>query len=178
VLPSNTSGMWESAAELHAMQEVLDTSAERAGEHLRCIFDPPRHSLSAAQVATLFRGKKQIAVATVTARSEPRVAPVDALLIHGRFCFGTHVSSARVRHLRKRPAVTLTYFEQDDLAIIVHGCAQLVEHGQPGFTDLDQAFVTTYGGTLSTAEEGSVYICVDAETMFTFARHPDRFQSD
>ena len=161
--------MWESAAELRAMQDLLDRSAERAGPHLRSIFRP-EHSLSAEQLAAFFQGKRQIALATVTAHGEPRVAPVDALLIHGRFCFGTHESAMRIRHLRKRPGVSLTYFERDMLAIIVHGRAELFLFGQPNFAALDEAFVATYGGTRSTEEERSVYARVEPSTMFTFAR--------
>jgi len=156
------------------MQDLLDRSAERAGEHLRSIFRP-EHSLSAEQVTAFFRGKRQIAVATVTARGEPRVAPVDALLIHGRFCFGTHETSARVTHLRKRPGVSLTYFERDDLALIVHGRAELLVFGGPDFAALDAAFVATYGGTRSREEEGSVYARVEPSMMFTLAR--DRLAS-
>jgi Pyridoxamine 5'-phosphate oxidase len=153
------------------MQDLLDRSTARAGRHLRSIFRP-EDSLSAEEVAAFFQGKRQIAVATVTAHGQPRVAPVDALLIHGQFCFGTHETAMRVRHLRRRPDVSLTYFEGDSLAIIVHGRAELLFFGQPDFTELDEAFVASYGGTPSTREERSVYARVEPTTMFTFARRP------
>jgi hypothetical protein len=163
----------ETAAELSSMQDLLDRSAERAGRHLRSIF-APEHALSARQVAELFRGPRQIAVATTTARGEPRVAPVDGLLLHGRFCFGTHETAARIRHLRRRPAVSLAYFDRDEVAIVVHGAAALTIFGEPGFEELDAAFISVYGGTPSTAAEGSVYVRVEPELMFTFARDSAR----
>jgi Pyridoxamine 5'-phosphate oxidase len=168
--------VFETAAELSAMQNLLRRSAERAGLHLRSIFTP-EHALSASQVAELFRGRRQIAVATTTARGEPRVAPVDALLLHGRFCFGTHETALRIRHLRRRPAVSLAYIERDEVAIVVHGAAVLTHFGEPGFEELDAAFVSVYGGTPSTAAEGSVYVRVEPELMFTFVRDPARFST-
>lgn len=161
--------MRETRQTVERLQSLLDESYARAGPHLRTIFRPELR-MTAEQLVAFFTGRRQIAVATVTARGEPRVAPVDALLLDGRFHFGTHRSAARVRHLRANPAVSLTYFERDAVAVVVHGTADLVEFGDPGFGDLDEAFLRVYGGTPSTADEGSVYVRVEPATMFTYAR--------
>ena len=160
--------MYETDHELRALQDLLDETARHAGPHLRSIFTPAR-AVTATDLAARVRGRRQAAVATVTARGEPRVAPVDVLLLHGRFWFGTHASAARVRHLRARPAVSLTSFESDTFAVIAHGRATLVEFGDEQFADVDAAFVSVYGGTPSTAAERSVYVRVDATALHTLA---------
>jgi hypothetical protein len=168
----------ETEAEMRELQALLDRSAEEAGPHLRRIFRPPEHSLTAAELVRLFEGRKQIAVATVTARGEPRVSPVDALLLNGRFHFGTHATAARVRHLRARPSVALTYFERDELALVVYGTATLIEFGQRGFAEIDAAFLSVYGGTPSTADEGSVFVRVEPAAVHTFVRSTIRSGRD
>jgi hypothetical protein len=166
--------MHEAEQDIRGLQALIETSMSEAGPHLRRIFRPPQHTVSAAQVARMFRGKKQIALATVTARGEPRVAPVDAILLRAKFHFGTSERSARVRHLRARPALSLTHFEADDLAIIVHGRAALIEFADPDFRPVEDEFLAVYGGTPSTEEEGSVYVRVDPTAVYTFARDPSR----
>jgi hypothetical protein len=159
----------ETAEDVARLQALLDASHLRAGPHLKSIFQPERR-FTARELVNFFAGKRQVAVATVTAAGEPRVAPLDALLLEGRFHFGTHRTAVRVRHLRARSAVSLAYFERDELAVVVHGNAELLEFGDDGFASVDQAFVDVYGGTPSTAEEGSVYARIDAAKMFTYAR--------
>lgn len=161
--------MRETAEDIRHLQSLLDASHERAGPHLRSIFRA-EYRFTARELVAFFTGPRQIAVATVTPAGEPRVAPVDALLISGRFHFGTHATAARVRNLRVRPAVSLAYFERDVLAIVVHGSAGLLEFGQADFRSVDEAFVAVYGGTPSSEEERSVYVRVEPETIFTYAR--------
>ena len=160
--------MYESADELNDLQRLLDESAARAGPHLRSIFTPAR-ALTAPQLVERFQGRRQAAVATVTAGGEPRVAPVDVLLLRGRFFFGTSIRAARIRHLRARPALSLTSFDGDTFAVITHGRGALIEFGDDEFTWVDSEFVRVYGGTPSTAEEGSVYVRVEATALYTLA---------
>jgi hypothetical protein len=160
----------ETAEDIRELQALLDRSRERAGPHLRSIYRA-ENAIPASELVRFFRGKRQVAVATVTAAEEPRVAPVDALLLRGKFHFGTHVSAARIRHLRRRPAISLTYFEGDELAVVVHGTALLIEWGDPEFAAVDDDFRAVYGGTPSTEEEGSIFVRVEPELMFTFARN-------
>lgn len=162
--------MGETPEHIRELQGLLDRSRERAGPHLRSIYRA-ENAIPASQLVSFFHGKRQVAVATVTARGEPRVAPVDALLLRGRFHFGTHVSAARIRHLRRCPVVSLAYFEGDELAVVVHGSAVLIEWGDPEFAVVDAEFRAVYGGTPSTEEEGSVFVRVEPRLMFTFARN-------
>ncbi|HEX5939349.1 MAG TPA: pyridoxamine 5'-phosphate oxidase family protein, partial [Dehalococcoidia bacterium] len=75
--------MYETEAELEALQALIDSSYERAGAHAKSIITPER-MLSARQVARL-AGDKQVhlAMATVSSKGEPRVSPIDGLLLHG-----------------------------------------------------------------------------------------------
>ena len=161
--------MNETEDEIRELQDLLDHSRERAGPHLLKIFTAER-ALSAAEIVRLLDGTRQVAVATVTAGGSPRVAPVDALFLSGRFHFGTHVSANRIRHLRERPGISLTYFQGDEVAVIVHGKAVLIDFGDPDFEALDSEFVGAYGGTPSSKEEGSVYVRVEPDLMFTCSR--------
>ena len=162
--------MRETAGEIEKLQALIEDSLARAGPHLRRTFRPPDCTLSAERLIARFTGRRQVAVATVTGRGEPRVAPVDAILLHARFHFGTHATAARIRHLRRRPAVSLTYFEGDELAVVAHGTAELIEFGHPDFRDVDSEFLAVYGGTPSTAEEHVVFVRLEPTALYTFAR--------
>ena len=103
------------------------------------------------------------------------MAPLDAWFLHGCFHVGTDGSSARIGHLRERPAVSLTHFDRDELAIIVHGQAIVMGRGHPDVDEI-QAFVAEhYGSDPFTWGEETFFVRVEAETMYTFARYPDRF---
>ena len=114
--------MHETDDDLRALQELLDRSHAGAGEHLRAIFDDERR-IPAAELPALLPGVQVLALATVTARGEPRVAPVDGLFFRGRWHFGSSERSARFRHIRTRPAVSAAHIRGEELAVIVHGRA-------------------------------------------------------
>jgi hypothetical protein len=159
----------ETDEDLRWLQELIDRSFEGAGAHLRSIFRPERR-LTASGLVSALSGPRQAAVATVSARGEPRVAPVDVVVLRGRFHFGTSAAAARIRHLRARPAVSLTYFERDELAVLVHGKAVLVEPSSPGFRDVESAFLTTYGGEPAAEADGVVYVRIEPRAVLTFDR--------
>jgi hypothetical protein len=116
--------VWETAEDLARLQEVLDRSIAAArSPQLHHIFRPDR-ALRAEQIAALFPDRRVGVLGTVNASGEPRVAPVDALLVRGRFHASSTESSGRVQHLRRSPGASLTYFEGDDLAVIAHGDAE------------------------------------------------------
>ena len=71
--------MRETAEDLQRLQTLLDDSIDRAGPFPRRSFEMPEHSLSAGQLAGHLQGSFTLALATVTARGEPRVAPIGAL---------------------------------------------------------------------------------------------------
>ena len=66
------------------LQALLDHSITQASPFLRASFEMPEHSLSAAQVIAHLQGSLTVALATSTARAEPRVAPIGALYTYAR----------------------------------------------------------------------------------------------
>jgi hypothetical protein len=120
----------ETADDIAWLQELLDRSHAGAGEHLRAIFDDERR-IPAAELPALLPGVQVLALATVTARGEPRVAPVDGLFFRGRWHFGSSERSARFRHIRARPAVSATHLRGEELAVVVHGRAVEIDPRAP-----------------------------------------------
>lgn len=168
--------MYESAEELVQLQQLLDRSASTAGEQMRSIFKP-EHRLSARQVSSYFQGVKQVAAATVNSRGEPSVAPIDAVLYHGRFYLSTDgKKSLRARHLLKNPALGLTYFEGADPVIIARGRAELIGLDQPEFTPLDREWVRAYGKSILELSDSVVFIRLQSTSLFAFSFHPERFK--
>jgi hypothetical protein len=167
--------MRESAADLERLQALIDQSIERASPFLRSSFEMPEHSLSAAQLAAHLRGSLTVALGTVTARGEPRVAPVGAFFLRGSFYVPTVAEAARARHLARRPGVSLSYYEGIDVAIIAHGTATIVDVDAPEFGELDATQVECGGESVLDWSGHGVYIHVQPASVFTFARWPARF---
>ena len=95
-----------------------------AGEHLRGIITGERR-LPAAQLAGRLQGMRLLAVATVTADGRPLAGPVDGYFLHGTFWFSSARNSVRMRHLAARPAVSAIHLPGEELAVTVHGRAEL-----------------------------------------------------
>src|SRR6202048_4733810 len=83
-----------------------------------------RHSWIAACRA---RGGTLSAAPTVTADGRPLAGPVDGYFLHGTFWFSSGRNSVRMRHLAARPAVSATHLPGEELAVTVHGRADLFE---------------------------------------------------
>lgn len=130
----------------------------------------PELSLSAVELAEVLQGSLTVAFSTTTARGEPRVAPVGALFYRGRFYVPTVADSARARHVRKRPSVSLTYYRGNDLAVIAHGRAEPLSPDHPDFGELDALERDHAGVSVLDWGEG-VYLRVEAAVLYTFARH-------
>ena len=166
--------MRENEGDLVWLDALLARSIEAAGPYLRSSFEMPAHSLSARQVAGHMTGLRQVAMATVTAKGEPRVAPIGAIFYRARFHIPTLASAARTRHLRARAATSLTYFEGIDLAVLIHGHAVLVPEGAPDFAELYDVQRTEGGQDIRTWGDDPMFICIEPEVMYTYARYPDR----
>ncbi|MHB8648009.1 MAG: pyridoxamine 5'-phosphate oxidase family protein [Thermomicrobiales bacterium] len=166
--------MHETPEEMERLQSLLDRSIERAGPFLRASFEMPEHSLSAEQLARYLQGIQNVAFATVTAKGEPRVAPIGSLFFHGRFHIPTVATAARTRMVTARPAVSLTHFVGDDLAIIVHGSATVIPVDHADFAALEAMQRAASGSSVHDWGEG-VYLRVEAATLVTFARYPEQF---
>src|SRR4051812_20019045 len=136
--------MHENAADLDALQGLLDRSYEAAGPHLLSIHTPERR-LTAAQVAERLDGMRLLALATVTADGRPIVGPVDGIFLHGAFHFGSSPDSVRFRHIAKRPHVSATHLPGEELSVTVHGRAVEVEPQGELREALLEIYVPRYG---------------------------------
>src|SRR2546423_7115433 len=114
-----------------------------AGEHLRGII-PGERRLSAAQLAGRLQGMRLLTVATVTADGRPLAGPVDGYFLHGTFWLSSGRNSVRMRHLAARPAVSATHLPGEELAVTVHGRAELLELRDPAAAELRQAMLDRY----------------------------------
>lgn len=163
--------MKETQEDIDRLQASLDVSIERAGDFLRRSFGIPDHSLSANELSQTLQGVLTVALATVTTNGEPRIAPIGALFYRGDFYIPTVATAARTRHIKKRPAVSLTYFAKEDIAIIVHGSATIITPNHQDFEKLEELLRTYSNASVSSWGEG-VYLHIHAETIYTYTRHP------
>lgn len=161
----------ETAEDLERLQALLDASVARAGAFLRASFEMPRHSLSATALVCRLEGLVTVAFATTTARGEPRVAPVGALFYRGSFYVPSVNAAARTRHARARAAVSLTYFAGNDVAIIAHGTADVIDADHSDFAALEALHRALAGTSVRAWGEG-VFLRVTPEVLYTYAREP------
>ena len=174
--------MNETPEDLVELQGLLDRSFARAGSHLLSIFDAERR-LDAAQLSEILVGVRVLNLATVTASGEPRVGPVDGHFHRGRFYFGSSPDSVRFRHIRARPAVSAAHTIGEQLAVIVHGRATLLDISSPEQAGLRAQLMETYGtnpaftdylaehlgGDWDAWFKDAAFARIDAEKMFTFS---------
>ena len=137
--------MYETPDEIAALQSLLDSSHARATGHLRGIITDER-SLTAEQLVALLTGMKVLSVATVTASGEPRISALDGHFLHGTWTFGTDGSSAKARHLEKRPAVSVAHIDGEELALFSHGYADLMRPGSLR-DEVDAHWTAHYGSS-------------------------------
>jgi hypothetical protein len=135
--------MLETAQELDQLQRALDDSASTAGPHLRGIITEQRR-LTALDLCARLTGMRLLVVATVTADGRPLAGPVDGYFLHGTFWFSSGRESVRMRHLAARPGVSATYLPGEELAVTVHGRAELFDLNGPAGAELRQAMLDHY----------------------------------
>ena len=166
--------MLETPEELDNLQQLLDRSMAGAGEHLRGIITGERR-LSAADLAGRLPGMRLLTVATVTADARPLAGPVDGYFLHGTFWFSSGRNSVRMRHLAARPAVSATHLPGEELAVTVHGRAELFELRDPAAAELRQAMLDWYVPRQGPEFESwlnaldAVAARIEPAKMFTFA---------
>jgi len=166
--------MNETSEDIGRLQALLTASIEKAGSYLRHSFEMPRCSLSATQLANYLQGVKNVALATTTAKGEPRVAPICAIFYCGYFYLPTGNNAARVKHVRRNPVVSLTYYEESAFAIIVHGHVSELALDQAPAENLEEILYEGTGYHVCDWEDG-LYLRVNADTFYTFAQHPERY---
>jgi Pyridoxamine 5'-phosphate oxidase len=165
--------LYESAAELGALQDLLDTSAAQSGPHLERIISADRR-VGAAALCRRLQGMFLLVVATVTADGRPLVGPVDGYLLHGSVYFSSSRDSVRMGHLARRPGVSATHLPGEAFALTVHGRAELFDVADPDRTELRQAMLDHYLPKQGPAfeawldQENPIGARIAAEKMFTF----------
>lgn len=169
--------MRETDGDLQWLQGLLDASIGQARPFLRSAMGLDSRSLSAHQVVRHLDGVRTVSLATVTARGEPRVAPVVAIFVHGHYYVPTVVDSARARHLRRRPALSLTDYDGVDFAIIIHGRATLLGVNDPDFDEIDELFTdaSEADGPRSWGGGGPLYIRIDPSVIYASALEPANY---
>ena len=166
--------MLETPDDVARLQQLLDRSAAGAGPHLRGIITDERR-LSAERVCQILQGLRLLVVATVTADGRPLAGPVDGYLLRGSFYFSSGRDSVRMRHLAARPAVSATHLPGEELAVTVHGRAELFDLRAPEGGELRQAMLDHYlprqGPEFETWLDELDALCarIVAEKMFTFS---------
>ena len=116
-----------------------------------------------------------LVAATVTADGRPLAGAVDGYFLHGSFYFSSGRDSVRMRHLAARPAVSATHLPGEELAVTVHGRAELFDLGAPEGRELRQAmldhYVPTQGAQFETwlEEMDAIAARIVAAKMFTFS---------
>jgi nitroimidazol reductase NimA-like FMN-containing flavoprotein (pyridoxamine 5'-phosphate oxidase superfamily) len=170
--------MRETPDDLARLQQLLDRSAAGAGPHLRDIITDERR-LSAERVCQILQGMRLLVVATVTADGRPLAGPVDGYFLHGSFYFSSGRDSVRMRHLAARPAVSASHLPGEELAVTVHGRAELFDLRAAEGSELRQAMLDYYlprqGPEFGTwlDEVDAIGARIAAEKMFTFRADND-----
>jgi hypothetical protein len=162
--------MHETAADLETLQQLLDASYARAGEHLRSIHTSERR-VHAPDLARVLQGVRVLHLATVTNKCEPRVSPVDGIFYRGQFWFGSGDNSLRFRHLRARPQVSGSHTVGETFAVIVHGHATEIDLDEnEGFAQVLREVYPTWDEWYG--DEPAPYARIDADLMYAYAFEP------
>ena len=162
--------MYESDDELSALQELLDRSYARTGEHLRSIWGEDSR-LDARALCDELVGVQVMDLGTVTPRGEPRVSPVDGLLFRGSLWFGSARNSGRFRNIRANPAVSgAIHRGLETFLVIVHGRAIETDPRGPeagGFADYARE---VYDFDWDALHPDAPYARIAAQTLLAFNR--------
>lgn len=157
--------MHETPEDLDRLQQLLDTSYEKAGAHLREVITPERR-LTAAQVAERLPGMSLLVLATVTKDGRPISGAVDGVFYRGAFHFGSSPDSVRFKHIRNRPWVSAAHLPGEHLSVTVHGRAELVD--VPNDLGFRHTLLDIYGKGSEDFVDSAMYARIDADRMFTF----------
>ncbi len=167
--------MYETPEDIQLFQALLDRSIAQAGAFLRQSFEMPEHSLSAEQLIHLWQGLQTVAFATTTAQGEPRVAPIGALLLRSRFVIPTLAQAIRTKHVLRHPAISFTYYQGNDVAVIAHGSAEVVRPDHADFAEFE-AFQREMSGTSVLNWGEGVFLLVIPRVIYTYARAIENYQ--
>ncbi|WP_316528371.1 pyridoxamine 5'-phosphate oxidase family protein [Kitasatospora brasiliensis] len=167
--------MHETPDELHRLQDLLDTSLSRSTAHLRSIISGER-TLTAGQLTRVLTGMCTLALATVTAKGEPRISGADGHFLHGTWHFGTARTAAKARHLAARPAISAAHLRGEDLGVFTHGAVEVLNpaDGEPAadWPELLAYFQDFYGADAFDWDHDVVYYRLHPHWMTAYAADP------
>ena len=138
--------MRETPDEVARLQDLLDRSHARATDHLRGIIHGDR-VLSAEDLVALLTGMRVLSLATVTAEGHPRVSAVDGHFLHATWSFSTSTTSAKARHMRARPDVSVAHVDNEKLALFSHGRVEPLAEGDPEWDETLGHWIEHYGSS-------------------------------
>jgi hypothetical protein len=162
--------MYETDEDLQRLQDLLDASFARAGEHLRGIWGEET-CLDARSLSVELPGVQVLDLATVNPSAEPRVAPVDGFFYRGRFWFGSSPYSFRFRNIRSNPAVSATVTKGlETFLVIVHGTAVEIDPRGPDAEGFARYPREVYEFDWDSAHPEAPYARIEAKTLLAFKR--------
>ena len=160
--------MKETASEVTQLQALLDAAYERSTEHLRNIITGPRR-LDANELVQVLTGMCTLNLATVTARGEPRISAVDGHFLHARWVFTTSGSAAKARHLKQRPAASISYVDGERIGVFSHGDVEFLTAEHPDFAEIEEHLTNHYGSSPSSWGDDIVYCRLQPSWMVGYA---------
>ena len=155
--------MHETTHDLTQLQELLDRSDAEASAYHRSIF---RNRIRADELPALLPGVQIITLATVTSRCEPRAAAVDGIFYRGRFYFGSSPGALRFHHIRHRPHVSATHIRGEQLAVVIHGTAVLVDTDADEHARFRAHLLDVYGPKWEAFGPGAPYARIEPVKVF------------
>ncbi len=170
--------MHETPDELAALDRLLTRSLHRSTEHLRSIVTEGERTLDAAETCRVLTGMRVLALATVTARGEPRISGVDGHFLHGQWVFTTSATAAKAQHVRRRPAVSVAHLVGDDLGIFCHGEVEELTVDHPDRASVDAHLTAHYGSSPSSWGPEILYAVVRPHWMVAYAFAKDRILAE
>lgn len=135
--------MLETDAEIAELQAWFDAHLAHANPHMTGIVSEQRRP-TARQVVRYLTGIKHVAFATVTSKGEPRVSPLDALFIHGRFTLSTGTGATKIAHLRRNPACSAVHMDGDKIAVVANGEVEWLPRDHPDHDEIHRVWKETY----------------------------------
>jgi len=135
--------MLETAAEIAALQALLDRSMARAGPHLREILTSDV-LMPASDIVERMSGMQLLTASTVSGVGRPVSGAVDGYLLHGELWFSSGDRAVRTSHLRRNAAVSATWLPDERTQLIVHGNAEVLPFGDARAAELREAMLEYY----------------------------------
>jgi hypothetical protein len=108
-------------------------------------------------------------LATVTAKGEPRISAVDGHFLNARWVFTTSGSAAKARHLRARPAASISYVDGERIGVFSHGRVEFLAPEHPEFAGIEAHLAAHYGSSPSSWGDDIVYCRLQPSWMVGYA---------